>query len=48
MKKLFAVVIAATFSLQKFHDELLKHGAPPIRLLRERMLKDKKSWDESF
>jgi uncharacterized protein (DUF885 family) len=34
------------FSLKKFHDEMLKHGMPPIRLLREIMLKDKAKWDE--
>jgi len=34
------------FSLQKFHNELLNHGMPPIRLLREVMLKDKAKWDE--
>jgi uncharacterized protein (DUF885 family) len=34
------------FSLKKFHDELLNHGMPPIRLLREIMLKDKAKWDE--
>ena len=34
------------FSLQKFHNELLNHGMPPIRLLREIMLKDKTKWDE--
>jgi uncharacterized protein (DUF885 family) len=33
------------FSLQKFHNELLNHGMPPIRLLREIMLKDKTKWD---
>ena len=38
----------AAFSLQKFHDEMLRHGMPPIRLLREIMLKDKRSWDEIF
>ena len=36
------------FTLQRFHDELLRHGAPPIRLLREVMLKDSKSWGEVF
>jgi uncharacterized protein (DUF885 family) len=36
----------AEFSLQKFHNELLNHGMPPIRLLREIMLKDKTKWDE--
>lgn len=34
------------FSLKKFHDEMLKHGMPPLRLLREIMLKDKAKWDE--
>ena len=34
------------FSLQKFHDELLNHGMPPIRLLREVLLKDKAIWGE--
>ncbi len=33
------------FSLQKFHSELLNHGMPPIRLLREIMLKDQTKWD---
>jgi uncharacterized protein (DUF885 family) len=35
----------SNFSLQKFHNELLNHGMPPIRLLRELMLKDKSKWD---
>ena len=34
------------FSLEKFHDEILKHGMPPIRLLREILLKDKAIWDQ--
>jgi len=34
-----------TFSLRRFHDEALRHGAPPIRLLREVMLKDQAAWD---
>ena len=36
----------AGFSLEKFHNELLSHGAPPIRVLRELMLKDARSWDK--
>ena len=36
----------AQFSLQKFHNELLNHGMPQIRLLREIILKDKAKWDE--
>src|SRR5438034_5113774 len=34
------------FSLRQFHNELLNHGMPPIRLLREIMLKDRSKWDE--
>jgi uncharacterized protein (DUF885 family) len=34
------------FSLQKFHNELLNHGMPPIGLLREIMLKDQTKWDQ--
>lgn len=36
----------ARFSLRKFHDELLRHGAPPIQLLREILLKDPARWPE--
>ena len=34
------------FSLQKFHDEILDHGMPQVRLLREILLKDKSKWEE--
>jgi uncharacterized protein (DUF885 family) len=34
------------FTLQRFHDEFLRHGAPPIPLLRRIMLKDPKLWPE--
>ena len=34
------------FSLQKFHNELLNHGMPQIRLLREIMLKDQSKWNQ--
>jgi uncharacterized protein (DUF885 family) len=36
----------ATYSLQKFNDEVTNHGMPPIRLLREVMLKDKAKWGD--
>ena len=36
----------AKFTLRKFHDEMLRHGAPPIRLLREVMLADQAIWDQ--
>jgi uncharacterized protein (DUF885 family) len=35
-----------SFTLLRFHDELLSHGAPPIPLLREMMLKDSRKWKE--
>lgn len=34
----------ANFSLQKFHDRMLDNGMPPIRILREILLKDKSQW----
>jgi uncharacterized protein (DUF885 family) len=36
------------FSLREFHDEMLRHGAPPIQLLRELMLKDRGIWSQVF
>ena len=36
----------ANFSLKKFHDMVLDNGMPPVRLLREKLLKDKSSWGE--
>jgi uncharacterized protein (DUF885 family) len=38
----------AKFTLRKFHDEMLRHGAPPIRLLREVLLNDHSIWDQAF
>ncbi|MEO7093983.1 MAG: DUF885 domain-containing protein, partial [Polyangiales bacterium] len=31
--------LGASFSLQKFHDALLSHGAPPVALIHDRVLK---------
>ena len=42
----YRVQEGSQFSLEKFHNELLRHGAPPLRLLREIMLKDRASWDQ--
>jgi uncharacterized protein (DUF885 family) len=38
----------ANYSLERFHDEVLRHGCPPVRLLREIMLKNPKQWNEIF
>jgi uncharacterized protein (DUF885 family) len=34
----------ANFSLRRFHDEFLSHGAPPIPLMRQLLLSDPKKW----
>jgi uncharacterized protein (DUF885 family) len=34
------------FSLMKFHDVMLDNGMPPVRLLREVLLKDKSTWNK--
>ena len=36
------------FSLLEFDNEMLRHGAPPIRLLREVMLKDRALWEQAL
>jgi uncharacterized protein (DUF885 family) len=36
----------ANYSLKKFHDQVLNNGMPPIRLLRELLLKDKNTWND--
>jgi len=38
----------SAYSLQRFHDELLAGGAPPLRLVRQRLLKDPAAWDKLF
>jgi uncharacterized protein (DUF885 family) len=35
----------AAFDLKRFHDAVIGHGAPPIRLLRESLLRDPAAWD---
>lgn len=36
------------FSVRKFNDEVVRHGCPPLRLLREVMLKDPAHWNDVF
>ena len=38
----------ASYSLKKFHDAVCDHGQMPVRLLRELLLKDAASWDETL
>ncbi len=39
---------STTYSLQRFHDELLRHGTPPLPLLRQLMLKDRTIWEQAL
>jgi uncharacterized protein (DUF885 family) len=34
------------YTLQRFHDELLSHGGPPLPLLRQLMLHDQSKWKD--
>ncbi len=36
----------SNFSLQKFHDLMMDNGMPPIKMLREILLKNKSKWNE--
>ena len=38
----------AAYSLEKFHNEMLRHGMPPVPLLREVMLADPRLWDQAL
>lgn len=38
----------ANFSLKSFHDQLMDNGMPPVRLLREVLLKDQNTWDQTL
>jgi len=36
----------SNYSVQRFHDELLRHGAPPLPIVRQLLLKDRSQWEE--
>ncbi len=38
----------AAYSLKRFHDAVCDHGSMPVRRLREILLKDPASWDETL
>lgn len=38
----------SAYTLQRFHDTLLGQGSPPLPLLRQIMLKDRKLWDTAL
>ena len=45
LRKDFQTQEGAGYSLKKYHDAVLSHGTPPLRLLREQLLRDPKQWD---
>jgi len=48
LRKDYQAQEGAAYSLEKFHNELLRHGTPPVPLLREILLHDKRSWDKAL
>jgi uncharacterized protein (DUF885 family) len=48
LRKDYQAQEGADYSLEKFHNEFLRHGTPPVPLLREVMLKDRKLWDKAL
>jgi uncharacterized protein (DUF885 family) len=38
----------AAYSLEKFHNEMLRHGMPPVPLLRQVLLNDRRSWNRAL
>jgi uncharacterized protein (DUF885 family) len=36
------------YSLEKFHNEFLRHGTPPVPLLRELLLTDRGLWEQAL
>jgi uncharacterized protein (DUF885 family) len=48
LRKDYQAQEGAGYSLEKFHNELLRHGTPPVPLLREILLKDRRLWDQAL
>ena len=48
LRRDFAKQEGANYSLKQFHDAVCDHGQMPVRMLRELLLKDAPSWDETL
>jgi uncharacterized protein (DUF885 family) len=48
LRKDYQAQEGAGYSLEKFHNEFLRHGMPPVPLLREILLKDQQLWDKAL
>jgi uncharacterized protein (DUF885 family) len=48
LRKDYQAQEGAAYSLERFHNEFLRHGTPPVPLLRELLLTDKRLWDQAL
>ena len=48
LRKDYQAQEGAGYSLEKFHNEFLRHGTPPVPLLREVLLKDRQLWEKAL
>jgi uncharacterized protein (DUF885 family) len=48
LRKDYQTQEGAGYALEKFHNELLRHGMPPVPLLREILLKDRRLWGHAL
>jgi uncharacterized protein (DUF885 family) len=48
LRKDYQTQEGAAYSLEKFHNEFLRHGTPPVPLLREVLLKDRRLWEKAL
>jgi uncharacterized protein (DUF885 family) len=48
LRKDYQTQEGAGYSLEKFHNEFLRHGMPPVPLLREIMLSDHNLWNQAL
>ena len=48
LRRDWAAQEGGSYTLERFHEELLRHGSPPVRLLREQMLRDPAAWNAIF
>ncbi len=48
LRKDYQAQEGSKYSLEKFHNEFLRHGMPPVPLLRQIMLKDSSQWPNAL
>ena len=48
LRKDYQAQEGAGYSLEKFHNEFLRHGMPPVPLLRKVLLKDRGLWEKAL